>query len=364
VLSAPTNVDQEQYSFANLGNEVPQPNTRNPLDSSDDRLLQKVQYRKIGGTESLWVTHDVDPCADLACSARGPTAMQWAQIDVTGGTIATTPVQQQIYAPDSALFRWMGSLAVDSQGNMALGYSTSSGTAPNFPSIAYSGRLATDPPNTLLQGEVQLAAGGGSQTNSCGGTRCHRWGDYSAMSVDPGDDCTFWYVNEYYSSQANGSSRNWQTRIGSFKFPSCGGLLPSTTTLASSLNPSNLGDSVTFTATVTGANPDGSVLFSDNGSNMPGCLFLIPVAGAGDTRTAQCTTSSLAVGTHTIQAGYTGDTTNQPSVSNTVSQVVNGVGTTSVNVALASAGATASPSSISSARRTRLPRSSTTIVRG
>ncbi|TMG82701.1 MAG: hypothetical protein E6H78_14180, partial [Betaproteobacteria bacterium] len=119
-LSAPTNVSQAQYSFANLGDEVPQPNTTRKLDSSDDRLMQKVQYRKIGVTESLWVTHDVDPCSDVSCTTRGPTAMQWAQIDVTGGTIVTTPVQQQIYTPDSTLYRWMGSLAIDGQGNMAL----------------------------------------------------------------------------------------------------------------------------------------------------------------------------------------------------------------------------------------------------
>jgi hypothetical protein len=202
----------------NFGNVVPQPNTTNKLDNIDDRIMQKVQYRKIGGAESLWVTHNVG-------TPSGPTAMQWAQINVTGGTIASTPVQQQIYAPDTTFWRWMGSLAVDNQGNMALGYSTSKGTSPNFPSIAYSGRLAGDPVNTLPQTEVQLFAGSGSQTNSCGSGSppppCHRWGDYTAMSVDPADDCTFWYTNQYYSSTANGGSGNWQTRIGSFKFPSC-----------------------------------------------------------------------------------------------------------------------------------------------
>src|SRR5205823_13274136 len=143
------------------------------------------------------------------------------QINVTGGTIATTPVQQQIYTPDTTIYRWMGSVAADIQGNVALGYSTSNATSPNFPSIAYSGRLAGDALNTLPQTETQLIAGSGSQTNNCGGAPCDRWGDYTAMSVDPGDDCTFWYTNQYYSSQANGTSGNWQTRIGSFKFPAC-----------------------------------------------------------------------------------------------------------------------------------------------
>lgn len=214
VLSAKTDVSQTTYVFSG-GNIVPQPNTANTLDSLVDRLMQKVQYRNVSAAESLWVVHNVQ-------SAAGSTVRpQWAQINVTGGTIALAPVQQQIYAPDTTLNRWMGSLAADSSGNMALGYSTSNGSVPNFPSIAYSGRLVGDPLNTLPQTEVQLVAGGGSQTHLCGGAICRRWGDYSAMSVDPVDDCTFWYTSEYYSSQPNGDIGNWQTRIGSFKFPAC-----------------------------------------------------------------------------------------------------------------------------------------------
>src|SRR4029077_3467667 len=120
-----------------------------------------------------------------------------AQINVTGGTVAITPVQQQIYGPDQ-LHRFIGSLAVDQAGNMALGYSTSNGAVPNFPSIAYSGRLATDPANTLPQTETKVIAGGASQTHGVGGEQVDRWGDYSSMSIDPTDDCTFWYVNQYY----------------------------------------------------------------------------------------------------------------------------------------------------------------------
>ena len=178
--------------------------------------MQKAQYRKVGLVESLWITHSVQ--ANSSSTVRP----QWAQINVTGGSIRPTAVQQQIYAPDTTLNRWLPSIAADHDGNMAIGYSTSNASV--FPSIAYAGRLATDPLNQLSQGEVQLVAGGGSQKNTCGGAGpCDRWGDYSAMSIDPADDCTFWYVNQYYSSQANGDSGNWSTRIGAFKFPSCGG---------------------------------------------------------------------------------------------------------------------------------------------
>lgn len=210
ILSAPTNVSETSYNVAQ-GDVVPQPNTGVPVDSMGFRLMQKVPYRKVGSVESLWVTHSV------YSGAVGSTVVpQWAQLNVTGGTIATSPVQQQIYAPDSSLHRWMPSLAVDGQGNMAIGYSTSNGTSPNFPSIAYSGRLAGDPLNNLSQTERQVIAGSGSQTG------ISRWGDYTAMSIDPADDCTFWYINEYYSSQTNGDAGNWQTHIGSFKFPGCG----------------------------------------------------------------------------------------------------------------------------------------------
>ena len=205
ILGAPTPVSQTAYSWP--PGLVSQPGTAQGLDTLSDRLMQKVQYRKVGSAESLWVVHTV-PSGSTVSS-------QWAQIDVTGGVVATTPTQQQIFSPDATLNRWMGSIAADKYGNVALGYSTSNGSSPNYPSIAYAGRLATDPLNTLPQTEVQLVAGAGSQTGAS------RWGDYTAMSVDPVDDCTFWYTNEYYSSQANGTSGNWQTRIGSFRFPTC-----------------------------------------------------------------------------------------------------------------------------------------------
>jgi hypothetical protein len=211
-LGVPTLVGHATYTQP-PPNSVPQPGTAIGLDTIDDRLMQKVQYRRVGIDESLWVVHTV--------KVDSTVRPQWAEIDVTGGVVATTLVQQEIFAPDTTLNRWMASIAADRQGNAAIGYSTSNGTAPNFPSLAYAGRLAIDPASTLPQTEVQLVAGAGSQTHSCGGAPCSRWGDYSSMSVDPQDDCSFWYTNQYYSSGANGSTGNWQTRIGAFKYPSC-----------------------------------------------------------------------------------------------------------------------------------------------
>jgi hypothetical protein len=314
-LGPPALVTQSSYDF-NL-NEAPQPNTANTLDSLGDRLMQRAQYRKVGNKESVWVVHTVQ-------TAAGRLAPQWAQLDVTGGTVAPDPVQEQTFAPDAVLWRWMSSLAVDGQGNMAVGYSTSNGSAPNFPSISYAGRLVGDPLNQLPQSETQLVAGQGSQTNNCGGAPCDRWGDYSAMSVDPADDCTFWYTNEYYSSLANGISGNWQTRIGAFKFPGCVSLPPTTTALTSSANPSVVGLSVTFTATVTGTNPTGAVKFDDGGTTIVPC-GAVALTGSGNSRTATCVTSALTAGSHTINASYQGDASNAPSSASLLQNVAPGV---------------------------------------
>ena len=208
-VSAATSVPHASYTY-NGGHFIPQQGSTTLLDSLEDRVMQRVQYRKIGSAESLWVVHT---------TGSTPAQPQWVQVNVSGGTIVTTPVQQQIYAPDTTKYRWMPALAVDQQGNMAMGYSRSSAT--DYPSIYYAGRLAGDPANTLPQSEVAMVTGGGGQNNTCGGAACYRWGDYSSMTIDPSDDCTFWYTTEYYDTQTNGNSGNWQTRIGSFKFPGC-----------------------------------------------------------------------------------------------------------------------------------------------
>lgn len=217
-LGAATIITQATYGTS-LGNVVPQPppaTSSHNLDTLDDRLMQKVQYRRVGAAESLWVTQTT--------RTAGATARpQWAQLNVSGGTVSTSLVQTQIYAPDTALYRWIASVAADHDGNMAMGYSTSNAISPNFPSIAYSGRLVGDAVNQLPQTEVQLIAGTGPQTTTSGGTNIHRWGDYTSMSVDPSDDCTFWYAGLYYTNVGATATRNWNTRIGSFKFPTCNG---------------------------------------------------------------------------------------------------------------------------------------------
>jgi hypothetical protein len=184
---------------------IPQPGTTQKLDALGNRLMYRLAYRNFGGYESLVATHTI--------TAGSSVGMRWYEIRSPGGT--PTLYQEGTEAPD-ANYRWMGSIAEDHVGDLALGYSLSSSTV--FPSIALTGRLASDPLGTMPQGEVTAVAGGGSQTG--GSFFSYRWGDYTSMVVDPVDDCTFWYTNEYLP--ATGFA-NWQTRIVSFTFPSCSG---------------------------------------------------------------------------------------------------------------------------------------------
>jgi hypothetical protein len=153
----------------------------------------------------------------------------------------------------------MGSAAIDKDGNLAVAYSV--GSSSTFPSIRYAGRLAGDPPGGLFQGENTLLAGSGSQTGS------NRWGDYSMLSVDPSDDCTFWFTTQYMP--ATDSSR-WNTRIGSFRF----GLAVSPSSLAVALNGTPYSQTITptggtgpFTFNITnGTLPNGLTLNTNTGS--------------------------------------------------------------------------------------------------
>ncbi len=182
----------------------------NNLDVLQIRAMMQNQYTNQGGVESLWATHTVRR------ALNGFAAPRYYQVPVTGGTVGPNITQAATFDPDAAnvIHRFAPSLGVDRAGNMALGYSTSSTTTK--PAIKYAGRLATDPINTFSQTEQVLIQGAGTQTGNCGGAACTRWGDYSAMSVDP-DGCTFWYTNMYYATDG----LNHHTRIGSFGLPQC-----------------------------------------------------------------------------------------------------------------------------------------------
>jgi hypothetical protein len=176
---------------------VAQPGTNQRLDALGDRPMYRLAYRKFAdGHESLYFNHSVT------------TGVRWYEIQNPNGT--PTVFQQGTFAPDSNT-RWMGSIAADQSGDIALGYSESSTSV--FPSVYFTGRIPSDP-SGAMESEQSIVAGTGSQTGGLS-----RWGDYSSMTIDPADDCTFWYTQEYM--KANGSF-NWNTRIANLKFTNCG----------------------------------------------------------------------------------------------------------------------------------------------
>jgi hypothetical protein len=193
---------------------LPQPgitNTAQFLDilSYRQRPIWRLAYRNAGSYETMVTNQSVEALPGLG-------GTRWYEIRRTNGTYSVH--QQGTFAPNDGIHRWMGSIAMDKKGNAALGYSVVSATDV-FPGIRYTGRLAGDPPGQMTLGEGVVINGTASQTHTNS-----RWGDYTAMTVDPVDDCTFWYVNEYYTVAGAASAplgNGWQTRIASFRLPNC-----------------------------------------------------------------------------------------------------------------------------------------------
>jgi len=185
------------------------PTANNLLDilSYRQRPTFRLAYRNFGTYESLVTNQSVEALPSVA-------GVRWYEIRRTGGTYSV--FQQGTFAPNDGVHRWMGSVAMDKNGDIALGYSVVNGTDV-FPGIRYTGRLSGDTLGQMTLGEGTIINGSGIQR-----TANSRWGDYTDMTVDPTDDCTFWYVNEYYTAAGQASSTaGWQTRIASFKLPGC-----------------------------------------------------------------------------------------------------------------------------------------------
>ena len=193
---------------------LPQPGITNPAQFLDilsfrQRPTWRLAYRNFKGYETLVTNQSVE-------APPGVAGVRWYEIRRNPTRRVYSMFQQGTYAPNDGVHRWMGSIAQDKKGNMALGYSVVNATTV-FPGIRYTGRLAGDTLGDMTLGEGTIVNGTGVQT-----TTNSRWGDYTSMNVDPVDDCTFWYVNEYYTAAGQASSlAGWQTRIASFKLPGC-----------------------------------------------------------------------------------------------------------------------------------------------
>ncbi|MGB9072068.1 MAG: choice-of-anchor D domain-containing protein [Terriglobales bacterium] len=182
---------------------IPQKGIPDKLDSLGDRLMYRLAYRNFSDHQTWLVSHSV--------TAGNSVGERWYEFHAPENSTTLSVYQQGTFAPDSN-YRWMGSIAMDSNQDIGLGYSISSSTV--FPSINFTGRTTSDTLGTM-ETEAQIVAGTGSQTDTS-----NRWGDYTSMAIDAADDCTFWYTNQYYMTTA---SFDWSTQLASFKFAGCGG---------------------------------------------------------------------------------------------------------------------------------------------
>lgn len=280
------------------GTCIPQGGVTQKLDSLADRLMNRLQYRNFGGSPKLVVSHSVGSSVSGA---------RWYQFSASGSTLSVA--QQGTFSPDST-YRWMPSIAMDQSQDIGLGYSTSSGTLK--PGVAFTVHAAADAANTM-QTETVAFTGGGSQT----GSSLSRWGDYANMSVDPADDCTFWFTTEYIPS--NGAF-NWATRIVSFKVSTCGGGTGDTTPPTTSL-----------TAPAAGT-VSGTITVSANASDNVGVTNVEFYAGASligsdssSPYSISWNTTTVANGTYTLTSkayDAAGNSASSAGVSVTVSNAV------------------------------------------
>ena len=203
-LSGPVKIGVAPYHYlcdGQLSDCVPQPGTDRRLDAQGDKLMARLTYRRIGDQQSVVAVHSVN-------TTEGAGGVRWYEFRLgASGTLSL--YQQGTFAPDSD-YRWMGSAAMDGAGNIGIGYSF--GGANVFAGQRFAGRLAGDPPGQLALHEAVLADGEAAQTAT------RRWEDYSQTAVDPSDDCTIWYVGDYYRKGAD----TYSTRVGGFRMPGCG----------------------------------------------------------------------------------------------------------------------------------------------
>src|SRR5438094_3371452 len=281
-FSAPTSLAVASYSEACGGGTcIPQSGTFQRLDSLADRVMYRLAYRNFGDHEALVVNHSV--------TSGSSTGVRWYELRPSGGNL--TVFQQGTYHPDAS-YRWMGSIAMDQAGGIGLGLSVSSSSLK--PQVHYTGRLASDPAGQMSQGEGTIVNGAGAQTGNLS-----RWGDYSSMSVDPVDGCTFWYADEYLP--ANGSF-NWRTRIGTFKLPGCG--VSNDFSISASPSSVSATQNGTATSTIATAVTSGSaqtVSLSAGGLPSGATASFSPASvTAGGSSTLTLGAGSAAVGTYTI----------------------------------------------------------------
>jgi len=306
-LSAATpDIPVMPFSMAcNGGTCVPQPNNQK-LDSLGDRLMYRLAYRVFSGSggvfdhASMVVNHSV-----VAGSSVG---VRWYELRQTAPGGALSLYQQGQFAPDSS-YRWMGSAAMDGAGNIAVGYSLSSGNI--YPAIAFAARTPDLPAGTMGAEKI-LQSGAGAQTTYS------RWGDYTSLRIDPSDDTTFWYTNEYYSRNSRLFNYLWSTAISSF---TVGGGSSSDFSLAAAPNSLTVprGGSNATTITVSGSGSPVTLSVSGLPRATSASFSSNPVTPTGSSQLTISTSRGASSGTYSIQiTGNNGTTSHATALTLTI----------------------------------------------
>jgi hypothetical protein len=303
-FTGPTNISVAAFTPA--PSTVAQPSPGEALDTLSDRPMYRAFYRNFGTHESVGFNHSVG----------NPSGIRWYEIQNPNGT--PTVAQQGTFSPDSSN-RWMGSTAMDSAGDQAIGYSVVSSSSSLDPTVRIAGRTPSDPAGTM-ETEINIVTGTGVQQATSS-----RWGDYSAMQVDPVDDCTFWYTQEYIRTTG---SFNWSTRIANFKFANCGSTTPDFTISASpssvTVQQGNNGTSTISTTALNGFN--NAITLSATGQPSGVTVTFgtnpIPAPGTGSSLMTMAVGGSVTPGTYPITVtGVGGGITHTTTVSLTVTGV-------------------------------------------
>lgn len=210
-FTGPINIEVSEFD-TNLGGtnfgdlSVPQPDGATNLFPLKQPLMWRLQHRTVN--EKQYIVGNMVTDVD----GNDLHGVRWFQLERPDNAVSEgwSLADEGTYHLGDTVNRWMASTAMDGDGNIAIGFNVSD--TSTYPGMRYAGRLATDPPGTMPHGEISIIEGTTSSNNS-------RWGDYSSLSVDPVDECTFWYTAQY------SNNNNWSTRIASFKFEQCGCLL-------------------------------------------------------------------------------------------------------------------------------------------
>lgn len=294
---------------------IPQSGTNEQLDSLGDRMMYRLAYRNVGTTgapdEVLVANQSVD-------TGTGQVGIRWYELENTGSGFHATP-NEGTFAPSDGNYRWMGSIAMDSAKDIAVGYSVS-GNSIN-PGIAFT---VNDPslgdPAGQMEAETTILSGAGSQTSA------NRWGDYSGMTVDPTDDCTFWYTNEYLQSTGD---FNWSTEITPIRLPSCSTLELDAEPAGQSVN---AGSSTNYTLAVTPSSGSGATTFTVTGLPSGAGYTVGSISGKGSTTLAINTASTTPAGTYVLDIAATNGVTDASSVVLTVNSATTLVTVSSVTL--------------------------------